>query len=309
MRRFDVLSFDVIFYCFTSCVDDFSKLLYYLILQISSNDQTSDSISFDFAGNYPNRISTNYAVNGNSGGHQEIYVVSFDTSVKFHTYTIKWDSDSIMWLVDNVLLRTVVRSNGEAYPVKPGSVYGFVWDASYVANGGYAGIINWSFGPFFVYYDSLVATSPIAPGTWKPPALITTVSEVVPVPMRPLAIDYCGSNIFVTETDTIVTYDRAGCGGRFRSIARYPSGTFTSKVKCAAGDTSGLLTSIYLSSLEGSPIQDEIDFEWLGNKKTVVQTNFYVTGTGGHEVIIDLGFDCSQSYHTYTIAFNNQRTQ
>lgn len=64
--------------------------------QISSNDQASDVISFDFLGNHPSRIVTNYAVNGNSANNQQVVVVSFDTSVKFHTYTIKWDSVSIV---------------------------------------------------------------------------------------------------------------------------------------------------------------------------------------------------------------------
>ncbi|CAI5517270.1 unnamed protein product [Closterium sp. Naga37s-1] len=56
-----------------------------------------------------------------------------------------------------------------------------------------------------------------------------------------------------------------------------------------------------MSSLEGSGIQDEIDFEWLGKNKSIVQTNFYVGGVGGREKIVDLGFDCSQAFHNYAI--------
>ena len=50
---------------------------------------------------------------------------------------------------------------------------------------------------------------------------------------------------------------------------------------------------------------DEIDIEFLGKDTTKVQFNYYTNGVGGHEKVIDLGFDASQSYHTY--AFNWQQ--
>ena len=44
---------------------------------------------------------------------------------------------------------------------------------------------------------------------------------------------------------------------------------------------------------------DEIDFESLGNNTTQVQLNYYTNGVGGHETIINLGFDSSAGFHTY----------
>eukprot|EP00475_Leptophrys_vorax_P010146 TRINITY_DN16825_c0_g3_i1.p1 TRINITY_DN16825_c0_g3~~TRINITY_DN16825_c0_g3_i1.p1 ORF type:complete len:140 (+),score=7.11 TRINITY_DN16825_c0_g3_i1:1-420(+) len=70
---------------------------------------------------------------------------------------------------------------------------------------------------------------------------------------------------------------------------------------------SGLVQSFYLSSLEGSKDQHEIDFEFLGKDKTMVQTNYYVDGVGGHEMLVPLGFDCSGDFHEYAIYWNNQR--
>lgn len=49
---------------------------------------------------------------------------------------------------------------------------------------------------------------------------------------------------------------------------------------------------------------DEIDIEFLGKDTTKVQFNYFTNGVGGHEKVINLGFDASQSYHTY--AFNWQ---
>ena len=61
-----------------------------------------------------------------------------------------------------------------------------------------------------------------------------------------------------------------------------------------------------LSSKEGTRDQDEIDFEFLGNKKNSVQLNYYVNGVGGHELIIELPFDCSEDYHRYSIDYSDK---
>ncbi|MCO5566974.1 hypothetical protein L7F22_020657 [Adiantum nelumboides] len=282
-----------------------------LLHTLSSNDQCSDVIGFEFLGNFPNRVLTSYAVNGNAGGNQQLFVLSYDTSVNFHTYTIKWDNESIVWLADNIVLRTLYKSNSSlGYPKKAASIFCHTWDASSVGDGTYAGKVNWKFGPFRAYFTDVVASSPLVSGLWKAPMLASAAAlSIVSVPMRPFAIDYCFSNVAVAANDLSITFDQAGCGGRFRSITTYPSGTFTSRVKCAAGDTSGLLSSFYLSSLEGSKVQDEIDFEWLGKDKSSMQTNYYVNGVGNHEVQIPLGFDCSQAYHTYTIIYNIDQIQ
>ncbi|CAI7812863.1 unnamed protein product [Closterium sp. NIES-54] len=66
---------------------------------------------------------------------------------------------------------------------------------------------------------------------------------------------------------------------------------------------------VQLSSEEGNKEQDEIDFEWLGKDKTAVQTNFYVNGKGGREVLVPLGFDCSKGFHNYTLLWATDRLQ
>ena len=51
-------------------------------------------------------------------------------------------------------------------------------------------------------------------------------------------------------------------------------------------------------SSEGDP-WDEIDFEVLGKDTTQVQLNYFRDGQGGHEKLIDLGFDAADDFHTY----------
>lgn len=88
--------------------------------------------------------------------------------------------------------------------------------------------------------------------------------------------------------------------GEYRSNGHYHYGTYTVKMKAAAQD--GVVSSffIYTGPSEGNP-WDEIDIEITGNHPTQLQTNYYTNGEGGHEAIIDLGFDASAGFHTYSI--------
>lgn len=98
-------------------------------------------------------------------------------------------------------------------------------------------------------------------------------------PIKQIAIDYTPeacTHCPVSNSITL-TYDHRG-GARWRSTTRFLYGTFSSLIQCPQGNTSGLNFNIYLSSLEGDKSQDEIDFEFLGKDKTIVQTNYFTTG-------------------------------
>ncbi|GAB2271651.1 hypothetical protein Dimus_006481 [Dionaea muscipula] len=134
------------------------------------------------------------------------------------------------------------------------------------------------------------------------PALHAETAHHQIQPLKEIAIDYCpeACNYSPETSEIAVTFDDRG-GARWRSTTRYLYGTFSAQIKCPSGNTSGLNFNIYLSSLEGDKSQDEIDFEFLGKDRTIVQTNYYTTGTGSREEIHDLGFDCSDNFHEYVI--------
>ncbi|OMO96065.1 Glycoside hydrolase, family 16 [Corchorus capsularis] len=125
-------------------------------------------------------------------------------------------------------------------------------------------------------------------------------------PIKEIAIDYCPENCTHCPDSNSITLTFASDrrGSRWRSTTRFLYGTFSSLIQCPKGNTSGLNFNIYLSSEEGDKSQDEIDFEFLGKDKTIVQTNYYTTGTGCREQIHDLGFDFSNGFHEYTIKWN-----
>nr|PNR47945.1 hypothetical protein PHYPA_012418 [Physcomitrium patens] len=274
---------------------------------ISSNDGALDMISFDFVGNQPNRVLTAYAVNGNHEQKLKTFHMDFDTTAEFHQYTIKWDNEMIVWMVDDVVLRTLRASCVKDYPTKPGHIFGYSWDASSLNDGAMAGRMNWLNAPYFMHFKNLQVTSPLRRGDWVPPQQ-KNVQRTSTNSIRPFVIDYCPWSVAAdAEHDVDITFDKKGCGGRLRSLNSYPSGKFSSRIKCAEGDTSGLLTSFYVSSGEGTITQDEIDFEFLGDNKRIVQTNFYVNGTSDNEQWVELDYDCSSGFHTYAIHYDQHQ--
>lgn len=87
-------------------------------------------------------------------------------------------------------------------------------------------------------------------------------------------------------------------GGELRSVNKYGYGKYEVSMKPAKN--TGIVSSFftYTGPSDGTP-WDEIDIEFLGKDTTKVQFNYFTNGVGGHEKIINLGFDASQGYHTY----------
>lgn len=115
------------------------------------------------------------------------------------------------------------------------------------------------------------------------------------------------SSIMTLQLDT--TTCTAGCSGKpyasgeYRTNDFYGYGKFETRLKAASG--SGLVTAFFTYAGPSDGLQhDEIDVEILGKDTTQMQINYFVNGTGGHEVMIDLGFDASVAYHNYAIVWS-----
>ena len=102
------------------------------------------------------------------------------------------------------------------------------------------------------------------------------------------------------KLDNTYSHGKSYTSGEYRSNNKFHYGTFETNMIAAKGD--GLVTSFF--TYTDNP-WDEIDVEILGKDTTKVQFNYYVNGQGGHEALIDLGFDASQGYHKYTIEWGN----
>ncbi|KAI0498760.1 hypothetical protein KFK09_019652 [Dendrobium nobile] len=97
-------------------------------------------------------------------------------------------------------------------------------------------------------------------------------------------------------------------GAGFVSKKRYIYGKATAEIKLVGGDSAGTVTAFYMSS-EGAN-RDEFDFEFLGNttgEPYLVQTNIYVNGIGNREQRIDLWFNPTADFHSYSILWNQKQ--
>ncbi|KAL7166769.1 hypothetical protein ACSBR2_037447 [Camellia fascicularis] len=125
-------------------------------------EKTHDELDFEFLGNIhgrPWRFQTNLYGNGSTHrGREERYTLWFDPAKEFHRYTILWTSKNIIFYVDDVPIREVVRSKamGADYPSKPMSLYATIWDASTWATNGGKYKVNYRFQPFVSEFKDLV---------------------------------------------------------------------------------------------------------------------------------------------------------
>ncbi|KAL3832988.1 hypothetical protein ACJIZ3_007724 [Penstemon smallii] len=124
--------------------------------------KTHDELDFEFLGNIKGkawRFQTNMYGNGStSRGREERYYLWFDPSKEFHRYTILWTNQNIIFYIDDVPIREIVRNDamGADFPSKPMGLYATIWDASDWATSGGKYRANYKYAPFVAEFTDLV---------------------------------------------------------------------------------------------------------------------------------------------------------
>ncbi|KAF8364765.1 hypothetical protein HHK36_033259 [Tetracentron sinense] len=103
-------------------------------------------------------------------------------------------------------------------------------------------------------------------------------------------------------------------GAGFASKSKYLFGKTAIQIKLVEGDSAGTVTAFYFvggtqMSSDG-PNHNEFDFEFLGNttgEPYLVQTNMYLNGVGNREERLNLWFDPTTDFHTYSILWNQRQ--
>lgn len=119
---------------------------------------------------------------------------------------------------------------------------------------------------------------------------------------------YWAFDHFAYEQDVVNMKLDNYSGAGFASKSKYLFGKVTVQIKLVEGDSAGTVTAFYMSS-EG-PYHNEFDFEFLGNKTGepyLVQTNVYVNGVGNREQRLNLWFDPTKDFHSYSIFWNQRQ--
>jgi beta-glucanase (GH16 family) len=121
---------------------------------------------------------------------------------------------------------------------------------------------------------------------------------------NPFYNGWCPNQIAFMNDNMTLSLEQITCqglshaSGEYRSIKTYHYGKYTTSLKTS--DINGTVTSFftYTGPSEGTE-WDEIDIEILGKDPTKMQVNYWRKGVD-HPTLIDLGFDASLDFHTYS---------
>ncbi|PKI45379.1 probable xyloglucan endotransglucosylase/hydrolase protein 30 [Punica granatum] len=125
-------------------------------------EKNHDELDIEFLGNIRGkkwRFQTNLYGNGSTNrGREERYTLWFDPTREYHRYSILWTDTNIIFYVDEVPIREVIRNEamGADYPAKPMSLYATLWDGSDWATAGGRYKVNYKYSPFFAEFKDLV---------------------------------------------------------------------------------------------------------------------------------------------------------
>ncbi|KAB2015501.1 hypothetical protein ERO13_D08G032900v2 [Gossypium hirsutum] len=129
---------------------------------LRSEGSTWDEIDFEFLGNLsgdPYIVHTNVYTQGKGDKEQQFYLW-FDPTKDFHTYSLLWNPQRIIFSVDGTPLREFknLESKGVAFPKsQPMRVYSSLWNADDWATRGGLVKTDWSQAPFTAAYRNYKA--------------------------------------------------------------------------------------------------------------------------------------------------------
>ncbi|KAF3793176.1 putative xyloglucan endotransglucosylase/hydrolase protein 21 [Nymphaea thermarum] len=129
---------------------------------MSSQGNTHDEIDLEFLGNEtgkPYVLHTNVYAQGNGKKEMQFYLW-FDPTAAYHTYSILWNPQHIIFYVDRRPIRVFTNKQAVGVPFptsQPMRVYASIWNADDWATQGGRVKTNWANAPFIASYSNFRA--------------------------------------------------------------------------------------------------------------------------------------------------------
>eukprot|EP00257_Ricinus_communis_P016720 XP_015574977.1 xyloglucan endotransglucosylase/hydrolase 2 [Ricinus communis] len=131
---------------------------------LSSQGPYHDEIDFEFLGNLsgdPYTVHTNVYTQG-QGNREQQFHLWFDPTKSFHLYSIVWNPQRVIFLVDNIPIRVYENEESIGVPFLKNQsmkLYSSLWDADQWATRGGLVKTDWSKAPFTAYYRNFRANA------------------------------------------------------------------------------------------------------------------------------------------------------
>ncbi|CAI0375994.1 unnamed protein product [Linum tenue] len=167
---------------------------------LSSKGANWDEIDFEFLGNLsgdPYILHTNVFSQG-KGNREQQFHLWFDPTADFHTYSILWNPQRIIFSVDGTPIREFknAESNGVPFPKnQPMRIYSSLWNADDWATRGGLVKTDWSNAPFTASYRNFNANACVWTNEWLSEELDSTSQERLKWAQKNYMIyNYCADN-------------------------------------------------------------------------------------------------------------------